>query len=424
MNRKAPSDIILFLLLAVGVFLWQRTALPPWIGDVFPDQLAAHYIRNGDIESVYASSRTYDAWMAKSLPVARDLGLDYDLCTYMYPPFVAGALVPFSEVSAGTWRDVIFVINVILLFVISYQTVKVCDILMGWRALLWGLVLILLCYPMARATKLSQPVPLLAVIAWIGLIGLRKRKDWMAGIVLGLVTAIKLFPGVIFLLPLLDRRFKPVVIGIAVNIAIYTASVITTGMRLHVLWWETMHEFSRNVIPYWGNQSPLGWLSRAVIGLDIMEGRPTVFPGQWILRLVMIIVFGGITLWCLWKMRGKLTSERFPLSVGLVLSGTLLSVPTAWEHYWLFVLPVLGWAIYREWHQGDSIVTLLWLLGAAFFFLMKLTRFYTPSEWGRIATGSQTVGLILFWAWMVYRSRRDFRPVTQTQALSSASCDV
>jgi hypothetical protein len=48
-NRRAP-DWLLGLLLLTGVFLWQRTAFPAWMVDLFHLQYAAYEYRIGETE--------------------------------------------------------------------------------------------------------------------------------------------------------------------------------------------------------------------------------------------------------------------------------------------------------------------------------------------------------------------------------------
>ncbi|RPH96116.1 DUF2029 domain-containing protein [candidate division KSB1 bacterium] len=417
-GRNLPSDIILILVLIAGIYLWHRTAGHCWVGDVFPDKLAAHFLRTGETERIYTLGEDFDTWMAQTLPLARSMGLDCDLCAFMYPPFVAAALIPFSEAPAVYWRNTMFVLNVLVLFLLSWQIVRLIGEKCGFRLWLWCLALVLLCYPLARATMLSQPVPMLVVITWAGLLLLRRGKDWPAGILLGLMAAIKIFPGVLLLLPLLDRRIKPVLIAVGTGAAVYAVSFATLGFRLHSLWWESMREFSQLVIPYWGNQSPLGWLARTVFGFSIMEGQPQEIPALPVLRVVTILLFAFPSLWLLWRARGNLITDRLPLAAGIILSAVLLCVPISWEHYWLFVLPVLGWILHRAWTSGAPWNELIWLGAAAFFFLMKLTHFYTESWAGRLITGNHTIGLLLLWLWIAVRLYRKSEPVRMASAHS------
>ena len=79
----------------------------------------------------------------------------------------------------------------------------------------------------------------------------------------------------------------------------------------------------------------------------------------------------------------------------------LLVAPTVWEHYLLFALPALGIAIYGVAREGDAVCWDWVLAIAAFFYTMKLTRFYSDSPFGQFMSGSQTIGMILLWIWLV-----------------------
>ena len=105
----------------------------------------------------------------------------------------------------------------------------------------------------------------------------------------------------------------------------------------------------------------------------------------------------------MWWHRRAIHDDSFPAFTGLLISGILLSLANSWDHYWLFQLPVLGWAIYQEWNLGTSRLRLLWILAAAFLILMKLTRFYGNDTFGRIISGSQTMGMIMLWLWLLWR---------------------
>ena len=50
MTRKSPPDWLLAFVLLAGVYLWQRTAVPAWMIDLFHIQYAAHEWRHGDAE--------------------------------------------------------------------------------------------------------------------------------------------------------------------------------------------------------------------------------------------------------------------------------------------------------------------------------------------------------------------------------------
>jgi hypothetical protein len=398
------------LLLLLGVFLWQRTVFPPWMCDLVLNQVGAHYFRTGEYEWMYAPVSQFDAWHEHSLPIAEHLGNDGDLLPFLYPPFVAALLSPFAEVPAVHWRNTVFAINILLLFIFAYLIPKLCRAGLSIRSFLWALALALLCYPMARATKLGQIVPLLAAMTWMALLLMRSGRTWIAGILLGIIGAVKLFPLVLIALPLLDRRFKMASISLGTAISIYVVSLLAIGLKVHLYWWEAMREFGSLVYSFIGNQSLLAWISRVFFGHGAIEEAYIAIPGMPFFTALFVIIFGGVTILALLKMRGQLTTDRLALSSGLVLATVMLTVPNAWEHYWIFVLPSLGWAIYETARRRDARFWEIWLGVASFFFLMKLTRFgYADTLLSQAMSGSQTFGMLLLWIWFVRRAWRDQR---------------
>jgi alpha-1,2-mannosyltransferase len=416
-TRKRLHNLVLVLLLALGVYLWQRTVFPVYTGDLFPDQLGAYYWEKGEYSWIYAPVDGFQEWHAHSLPIARNLGHNCDLGPFMYPPFVAAILSPFANLSATAWRAVLFGINFLLLFVLAYEIVRLLRAKLTLHSFLWVLVPILLCYPVARATELSQIVPLLAALTWVGLLWMRQSKDWQAGVLVGIVAAVKLFPLVLLALPLFDRRLRVLAIALATAVIIYVLSITTLGTQVHLYWWETMEEFGRLVNPYYGNQSLLGWAARVVFGNSGTWGLPVAIPGLTLFRVGLPVLFGGLSALALWRLKDHLVTEQLALSSGLVLSAVLLSVPTAWEHYWIFVLPSLVWAIYETVQRRDAGMWEIWLGVASFFFLMKLTHFsYADTLFSKLMSGSQTFGMLLLWIWLLRRAWQEkWRPhVLQT----------
>lgn len=371
--------------------------------DLFPNQIGAYYFRTGQHDLMYVPITDPEGWRAVSESVSQQLGNDGELSAFLYPPVVAALLSPFAEAPADVWRNVLFGLNVLLIFVMSWQIARLCADRMESRGYLWALAFVLLAYPMARAMKLGQIVPLLAVGTWAALLQWRRGREGSAGIIAGVVSALKLFPVALIVLPGLDRRWKSVAATVAAIIGIYAASISVLGLRVHEYWWNSMRAFGSLTNPFFGNQAPSGWLARLAYRHPLHAEIPFTDPLLTSSGLVIGAAVALITLIALWKRRGLLTRDRLPLSAGLLLAGVMLAIPTAWEHYWLFVLPSLGWAVHHTWRQGDRRFWEFWLAAATFLFLMKLTHFYGDSFFGRLASGSQTMGMIMFWVWCLRR---------------------
>jgi hypothetical protein len=393
---------MLAVLLLLGVFLMERTAYPPWMVDIFPQQLGAYFWKTGQPEWMYTPVAKNMEWRDHRAPVANQLGAEGDPNTFLYPPFVAAVLAPLSETPAALWKNVLFGINILMIFVLAYQAMRISGARTSWRSFLWSLALILLCYPMARAMKLGQIVPILVAMCWAGLILLQRRREWAGAMVLGLVSAIKIFPFALILIPLAGQRIRAAAVWAGTVLAIFAVSLISMGIEVHRYWWEVMREFSGLVQPFFGNNAPLGWFARIYYHRPRFDVIPLSTPLLDTLRICGLIIFLGATVFVLWRKRQRLLGDDLALSAGLLLSGLHLALPIMWEHYWIFLLPPLAWALRRVWLFGKWDFWDLELFTAAFFFLMKLTRFYGDDTLGLIMTGSQTWGMFLLWIWFLH----------------------
>ena len=399
MSRKRPPDWLLGLLLLAGIYLWQRTTFPLWMVDLFHIQYSAYEWKHGEVEWMYAKTAVDSAWIEHRAPVAEKLGAEGHPNEPFYPPFLAAVLSPVAEAPAMHWRNVVFAINVALLFVFAGMIVRACEIPLTVRSFLWSLVLVLMAYPMARATKLGQIVPLQAALIWAAVLALKRSRETLSGVLLGIVSAVKLFPFGLVLVPLSLRRFRTTAIMIGTVVVIYGLALIALGLRVHELWWTALSGLGSSVCPFFGNQAPAGWALRLATHVD-MVFEPAVRNSLTdILRAASMIIFGGGTVWVLWRARRNIAADAHVPLTGLVMSGIILAIPMAWEHYWMFVLPAVGWAIHESWTRGDRRGWELWLALATFFFTMKLTHFYNDSLFGRVMSGSQTMGMLMVWIW-------------------------
>jgi hypothetical protein len=404
--RPYPPDWLLILLLIVGVFLWQRTSFPLWMVDLLPFQVASYHWVSDHPEWIYTSAERINEWQEQSKPISDSLGGEGFGNPYYYPPYVAALLAPFAELPADYWRKALFAVNFLLIFVNAWLISRLCEIRFTWRAFLWALVVPLMAYPLSRATKLGQFVPILAVMVWLGILWARDKQWWRSGIILAMAGAAKLFPIGLVFVPLITRRWKLVSIWLGSAAVIYGVSILLLGMKLHILWYESVREFGILVYNYWGNQSLIGWYSRLFREYDLIKFTQYSDAGIVIARNTITMIIGGGTALFIWLQRVHITERTMPLYMGFFFAGILLSIANAWEHYWLFCLPVLGWAIRDVWNEGKLGFSQLWMAGTAFFYLMKLTRFYMDSSFGRIATGSQTVGMLMLWLWLIWRLKR------------------
>jgi len=364
--------------------------------------LAAYFWKTDQPEKIYTTAAERDDWIESNLSLARELGLEGNLILHYYPPFVSAVLAPLSGVRASIWRNTLAVLNILLLAGFAWLIVKLCRVPLDLRAYGWALALVLVCYPMARATKLGQLSPVLAFVVWTGLLLLRRKREYCAGCVLGAVSAVKIFPFSVVVVPFLSRKWKAVIVMIAMVVIVYGISWWLCGAEIYGNWLKAIRQFGGLVCPYFGNQSPLGWYTRVILGQHQSLERFIDVPSLGLIRIFITTVAGIFSGAALWKIRRLPLTEHLPVSAGIILSAVLLSLPTAWEHYWLFVLPPLGWMIHTEWRRGRLDLRAMWAAAAAFLFTMKLTHFYyADTLFSRLMSGSQTAGLLMLWIWLI-----------------------
>jgi hypothetical protein len=171
------------------------------------------------------------------------------------------------------------------------------------------------------------------------------RLGW-TGVVLGTATAIKLFPGFLFLYFILRRQWMVVRTGII-------SFAVLTGLTVSVLGFETYQSYYYDVIPRlevfrsgWHNASLPGLcaklfnpLSKAQLDGWAMHGpieplwRSAVLAklSTWLLCGVVVAVLSWIVL----RARSCVETDQ---AFGLTIIAMLLVSPITWDHYLLLLL--------------------------------------------------------------------------------------
>jgi hypothetical protein len=387
--------------------------------DVLPLQIASWQWKHDQAEWMYTTAATLEAWSARIDAVRETLRGEGFGTPYYYGPVFAAALSPLADLPAVAWRNALFCVNAALVPFFAACTLRVSGAQATPRNALWSLALTLLAFPVSRATMLGQVVPLIAAVFWIGVLCARDRRETLAGVAFGVATAIKLFPLGLVLVPAISRRWRQVALWLLVPVTVYALSVLALGLDVHRAWWDSLREFGARFYPFQGNQSLIGWYSRVFRRLDLDHFVSYTDPGLEAAHVVLASLVGGTTLLAVWRSRRWVTPETSPLFHGLVMSGVLLSLANAWEHYWLFCLPLVGLAIREVWHGGHAFQW-AWIGIMAFLYLMKLTRFYADHLPGRIASGSQAAAMLMLWMWLLWRVRRAPSLTARGQPTSAA----
>lgn len=184
-------------------------------------------------------------------------------------------------------------------------------------------------------------------------------RDALAGTFVGLAAGIKLVPAVTGLYLLMQRRYAAALWSVVVFLA-------TVGLTAALIPRETRRYFTHLIFdpartgPIYSaiNQSWRGALSR-LAGHDVSL--------SWVVLCVLTL---ALATWATWA--ASRAGDRTAALLAVQMMGLLVS-PISWSHHWIWVLPVLIWAIFGS-AAGDRRVRWLaraWLV-AAYSYLVPI----------------------------------------------------
>jgi hypothetical protein len=281
--------------------------------------------------------------------------------------------------------------------------------------------LLFLCNPFRQHLnqgQLNLVLLLLLTTAWAV-----DRSGWpaAAGVCVGTATALKLFPGFVFVYFLARRQVRPVVAGVA-------TFVVLTGLTVGFLGPEAYGDYITVALPalekyrvWWPNLSLAGFWHK----LFNSAGSHVIPLWQnpalaWAGTLLSDLAVTGLAAWAAWRSRSRPACD---LAFALVVEAMLLVSPITWDHYFT----ILFLPLFLLWHAlkalGRPGLPFWILLAALWLSPLFYWRLFIPGvtivDWhDRVATppqtltalSAQTYSLLLLFAytlllWQVQRRR-------------------
>ena len=183
---------------------------------------------------------------------------------------------------------------------------------------------------------------LLLLAAWVAL---RKKRDNLAGVSLGFAAALKLFPLLMILLLLRQRRFRAAIWQLATAGAVTVGAVLVFGLHTTV---NFIEKVSPSNLRYWRaapmNLSliaiPFRWLTRST-------WRPSALNSPFLAWAIALGLFAACVFFLL-----RAAESSFDRAYWLVVPWMLLATPLVWESYLVLLLPLLGIMIVDSLGEG------------------------------------------------------------------------
>lgn len=269
---------------------------------------------------------------------------------FTYPPFAAIVfyplhLLPFGLVALG-WQ--------LATIAALYGAVRISQRLLGVPAgahgrrvaMVWTAVTIWI-EPLRSTFDYGQVnMLLMTAVLW----AVYSTRWWLSGLLVGLAAGIKLTPAVSGVYLAGARRWAATVFSAVIFLATIGISVLVVGDQTRYYFTELLGDAHRvGPIATSFNQSWRGGLSR-ILGHDVGFGPllVTAVAGTAVLAVVA---------WCALD-----RSDRLGRLIVVEVFGLLLS-PISWTHHWVWLVPLMIWAIHgpvRAW-RGARLVGWGWL---------------------------------------------------------------
>ncbi len=247
---------------------------------------------------------------------------------FAYPPFAALVFAAFSPLPFGAWQMAMVVLDLILLPVIVFASLRMCG--------RHGLHAVALALALAAVAIWLEPVYMTMFFGQVNLIllalitvdlSLPDSSKWK-GIGIGIAAGVKLTPLIFIVYLLASRRIRAAM----VSLVCFTATVAIGFAALPVA-----------SLDYWGSTFPgpevgaYRLQNQSINGviLRLLHGQP---PARtvWLMAAVAILAFGWAT-----AVVASLRGHELP---GIVLCGVtaLLVSPISWSHHWVWAVPGLA----------------------------------------------------------------------------------
>ncbi len=346
-SRSAPP--------AWRVLLWPAVAafVAGCMGPYYLTLLRPPADRVNDFFQEWASARNY--W--GGLPIYTDhavtlplyLGLDPSYPKYgliliemnAHPPTSVLLALPLAFLC---YQDAVLVWNLVSLgmFAVSLAVVwRGFRIPFSSRSLFRLLAALLVCGPIIMQfyhAQLNMVILLLLTGVWAAD---RSQKPLSAGAMLGLASAIKLFPGFLFFYFIVRREWKSLMAGLLTLALVTLATLAVFGLGAYRnYYWDVLPRVAE-FRGYWLNASLVGFWIKVFDPLPIMTAIEPLWRSPTIARGGILVSCTLVMVTLTWIVRTARTRIERDLAFSLSLTAMLLVSPVTWDHYpVLLVVPI------------------------------------------------------------------------------------
>lgn len=305
-----------------------------------------------------------------------------------FPPPAGLVMLPLGWLEPLAAKRIWTLVNVAALLALVVLLKRMAGLPLGW-----GLALAALSGLALRNNFLHGQFYIVLALLIVGAFYWRSRgKPIPAGVLLGVATAVKLYPAPLALYFVMRREWK-LLAGFAFGLLV--SFVLSTA----AFGWEVNTFFFNGVLPaslagltanpfHPGLQSATSLLCRLLVREPTLNAEPLFhapFLFQWLRSLFSLGVLGGLLLFL--QRREDRTAES------LLLLGLLLISPVVLSYHGILALPPLAFFLPALWRQGRRGVA----LAAAGLYVLALSPvvLWWPEAYLRFACLAALIAVLL-----------------------------
>jgi hypothetical protein len=330
-------------------------------------------------QALTSHENPYQVLQTTYLPTVKKLSANLN------PPVVLWLFMPFSwlnyQLAVSLWSFTSFILGIIgagLAFHYAFSPVFL-------KKFRWVLYLVYLSFfPVLVNTAIAQLSSLLLFFLMYGYHLYVKKYDWGSGLCWGLIAAIKIFPALIFIYILVQKRYKVFFWTLGVVVLLWLIPVWLYGIKVYNQYFSMM----ARVLWYgdsW-NASLHGFIFRILVNVKDVQAR------FFLAEILFFIGFCSGLIWYLFQLLKFQKNGKMLQGFALTLCMMLILSPLGWFYYFsLLMLPLsMTWnAAMRE--TSDKLKhKIIWLIGMFFInFPMDYVRtFNMESILGKLSVYS------------------------------------
>jgi Glycosyltransferase family 87 len=317
--------------LQYGTFMGAVRHGPGVVSDFYQDWASARNWWNG--LPVYTNHR---------VTIPRYIGPVDPFCLQVefnaHPPSSVLVMIPWAMLD---YRDALLASNVLSLamLVASLEIIRrSLELPLNLELIAQMVIFLLLSSPLFMQLFHGQWNLILLLINTLAWAAERSGRPAWAGVLLGVATAIKLYPGFLFLYFLARRRWTGVIVGAL-------AFGMLTGLTAAVLGTETYRVYIQEVLPTlatvrssWYNASLVSFWTRLFDPLTAEEHVLPLWRSRMALRVAILLSALAVIITVARVVRSAKTRTALDHAFGVAVTGMLLLSPATWDHSFLLLL--------------------------------------------------------------------------------------